>query len=150
MAQMRSNDAYKGMAHDIFSFTFIQEMLAKSAGLSLGSYIHQVGSFHLYDDDMDRAKRYVDGGIADTIPMPPMPAQPQSGLDWLLRTAASLRDGGKILNARDIDPYWQDLARILQVRMARKARDQAGMIAIRDAMHSDVFRTFILDEIGKA
>jgi thymidylate synthase len=51
MAQMRSNDVYTGMAHDIFAFTMIQEFLARSAGLEVGYYVHQVGSFHLYDED---------------------------------------------------------------------------------------------------
>jgi thymidylate synthase len=151
MAQMRSNDVYVGMAHDIFAFTMLQEFLARAAGLELGTYIHQVGSLHLYDGDRKRAERYIDRGIADTIPMDPMPmGDPQPGLDWLLGTETALRAGGSIPDASGVAPYWQDFARLLQIRKLRQAGDQSGLREIRDTMHSNVFRTFIQDEIGKA
>jgi thymidylate synthase len=151
MAQMRSNDVYVGMAHDIFAFTMLQELLARAAGLELGTYVHQVGSFHLYDDHRERAQRYIARGIADTVPMDPMPAgDPQPGLDWLLGVETALRTGGSVPDALGIGPYWQDLARLLQVRKLRQASDQSGLLKIRDTMHSKVFRTFIQDEIGKA
>jgi thymidylate synthase len=151
MAQMRSNDVYVGMAHDIFAFTLLQELLATSVGLGLGVYVHQAGSFHLYDGDRAKAEKYLAGGIADTVPMDLMPAgEPWAGLDWVLGAEASLRAGNPIPDASGVDPYWQDLARLLEVRRLREAGDQAGLRAIRDAMHSKAFRTFIQDEIGRA
>ena len=48
---MRSNDAYKGLPHDIFAFTFLQEILARVLGVGLGRYWHAAASLHLYDDD---------------------------------------------------------------------------------------------------
>ncbi|HEX8168675.1 MAG TPA: thymidylate synthase [Beijerinckiaceae bacterium] len=151
VAQMRSNDVYKGMAHDIFAFTFLQELLARSAGLEMGSYMHQVGSFHLYDRDRAKAERYIEGGLADTIPMVPMPPEdPECGLEWLLSAAAALRKGDNVPSSSGIAPYWQDLANLLRIKSLRDARNKAGLLAIRDAMHSDVFRTFIQDEIEKA
>jgi thymidylate synthase len=151
MAQMRSNDVYMGMAHDIFAFTLLQELLARSAGLELGIYVHQVGSFHLYDSDRAKAERYLAGGIADTVPMEPMPAEnPQPGLDWLLGAEVSLRVGNLVPDASGVDPYWQDLARLLQVRKLREVGNQGGLRMMQDEMHSNAFRTFIQDEIGKA
>lgn len=151
MAQMRSNDVYMGMAHDIFAFTMLQELLARSAGLEVGSYIHQVGSFHLYDKDRLKAEKYLERGIPDTVPMDAMPeGDPQAGLDWLFNAERSSRIGQPAPDASGIDPYWQDLARLLQVRTLRKAKDRASLRAILDTMHSKAFRTFIQDEIGKA
>ena len=48
---MRSNDAYKGLPHDIFAFTMIQELIARSLGIDVGTYTHMVGSLHLYQAD---------------------------------------------------------------------------------------------------
>ena len=150
MAQMRSNDVYKGMAHDIFAFTMLQEFLARSADLELGSYIHQVGSFHLYDSDRVRAEAYIARGIPDTIPMDPMPpGDPQLGIKWLLSAEASLRLGGEIPDASGIEAYWQDLARLLQVKKLSNGTNQLELRAIRDAMHTKVFDTFLQDEISR-
>lgn len=151
LAQMRSNDAFIGMAHDVFAFTLLQEILARSAGLELGTYTHQVGSLHLYEAKRGSAENYLASGIADTVPMDPMPVgNPNSGLNWLLKYEAELRTGGDEPEATGIDPYWQDLARLLKVRERRKAKDAKSLETIRDSMHSNAFRTFIQDEIGKA
>jgi thymidylate synthase len=40
---MRSNDAFLGLPHDIFSFTMLQEILARDLSVGLGSYKHAVG-----------------------------------------------------------------------------------------------------------
>ncbi|MBZ6077360.1 thymidylate synthase [Microvirga puerhi] len=151
MAQMRSNDVYMGMAHDIFAFTMLQELLARSASLEVGTYIHQVGSFHLYDKDRTKAEKYLKRGVPDTVPMDAMPeGDPEGGLSWLLGMERALRVGKAMPDASDIDPYWQDLARLLQVRQLRKAKDRVGLRAIREGMHTKVYHTFIQDEISKA
>ena len=54
---MRSNDAWKGFPYDVFCFTAIQRAVAASVGLPAGEYVHMVGSMHLYDKDIDKAKR---------------------------------------------------------------------------------------------
>ena len=40
VGHMRSNDAFLGLPHDIFAFTFIQEIIARSLNLELGTYKH--------------------------------------------------------------------------------------------------------------
>ena len=35
-ATLRSNDAYKGVPHDVFCFTMLQEMIACQLGVELG------------------------------------------------------------------------------------------------------------------
>lgn len=52
---MRSNDCYRGMISDIFSFTFFQELLATYLEVDLGTYFHNVGTLHLYQTDYSKA-----------------------------------------------------------------------------------------------
>jgi thymidylate synthase len=150
MGQMRSNDLYMGMAHDIFAFTFLQELLARSANLEVGAYYHQVGSLHLYERDKDRAVRYLSSGIADTIPMPNMPSgDPDHGLQWLLSTERAIREAQPLPDATGVDPYWQDLASILRLKTLSVRGTIEEMSAVKSAMSSDSFKTFITDEIAK-
>ncbi len=151
MGQMRSNDIYMGMAHDIFAFTFIQEYLARSNGLEVGEYIHQVGSLHLYESDRERADRYLGLGVADTIPMPAMPVRgAEAGLSWLLAAEAAIRLGSQCPDEpENLDVYWKDLARILKLKSAVVSNDKEQMVSIGGSMHSDCFKTFIDDEIAK-
>ena len=74
-ACMRSNDAFKGLPHDVFSFTMIQEIVARTLGHQLGVYTHFVGSLHLYDSDLRAARQYLDEGWQPTqlVAMPTMP-----------------------------------------------------------------------------
>ncbi|MGE7157562.1 thymidylate synthase [Methylorubrum rhodesianum] len=151
VAQMRSNDVYKGMPHDIFAFTFLQEFLARSAGLQLGHYIHQVGSFHLYYDDLGKAERYLKVGVADVVPMDAMPdGDPQPGLQWLLDMEKALREKNAPPSADGIQNYWLDLANLLRVRPLRDAGDKDSLMEIQRSMQSAAFKTFIQDEIYKA
>lgn len=50
-AFMRANDAFQGMVSDVFSFTFLQEFMARQLGVGLGDYHHNVGSIHVYETD---------------------------------------------------------------------------------------------------
>ena len=74
LTTMRSNDAFLGLPHDIFAFTMLQEILAKELGVGLGDYKHSVGSLHLYGENLQKAKQYLDEGWQSTLsPMPEMP-----------------------------------------------------------------------------
>ena len=44
LASMRSNDVFKGLPHDVFAFTMLQEIMARSLGVEIGTYKHAVGS----------------------------------------------------------------------------------------------------------
>ncbi len=56
---MRSNDAFIGLPHDIFAFTMIQEIMARTLNLKLGIYKHAAGSLHLYDNHLANAQEYL-------------------------------------------------------------------------------------------
>lgn len=150
LAQMRSNDIFLGMAHDIFAFTFLQELLARWAGLEVGSYLHQVGSLHLYKKDEVKAGQYLDSGVADTVPMPMMPlGNPDCGLAYLIELEQEIRLGGSVEIDTGISPYWCDLVRVLQLKACILKGDLDGMRVVRSLMNTDVFNTFIDDEIAK-
>ena len=63
ITSMRSNDVYLGLPHDVFSFTMIQELVARRLGAELGTYRHIVGSLHLYDRDNEAVSRYLNEGL---------------------------------------------------------------------------------------
>ena len=57
ITNMRSNDAYVGLPHDVFCFTMIQEIVARHLDVEPGVYRHIVGSLHLYDCNVDGARK---------------------------------------------------------------------------------------------
>ena len=72
LVTMRSQDAYLGLPHDIFSCT-LQEILARSLEAQIGEYKQFVGSLHLYDEHQGAAEQFLAEGVQQTISMPPMP-----------------------------------------------------------------------------
>lgn len=52
IVNMRSNDLWLGFPYDVFSFTGLQRLIADQLGLYVGSYIHNVGSLHVYESDL--------------------------------------------------------------------------------------------------
>lgn len=47
---MRSNDMWLGHVYDVFAFSMIQSLIASIITAKTGSYTHNIGSCHLYDD----------------------------------------------------------------------------------------------------
>ena len=124
ITHMRSNDAYKGLPHDLFAFTMIQEYLARLLGKELGTYTHIANSLHLYAEDFDNAKTYIDEGFHSTKPvMTSMPSQnAKEELKKLLRDEEKIRlsISGDISIESYSNPYWEDLATLL---IAYKVKD---------------------------
>jgi len=56
---MRSNDCWLGLPYDIFANTSIQRLMAQDLGINPGWYIHQAGSEHLYDRNLQAATQSV-------------------------------------------------------------------------------------------
>jgi thymidylate synthase len=150
IVMMRSNDAYIGLPHDIFSFTMIQEMVARRLGIRLGWYKHVVGSLHLYDTDRTKAERYVAEGWQSTIgvAMPPMPRKdPLNQIGRLLSAQEYLRNAAYTEAAPVIaalSPYWRDLAVVLKAySLLKHAQGPAAIHATKSELHSHVFATYI-------
>lgn len=144
---MRSNDVFWGLPHDVFCFTMLQEIIARDLSLDVGTYKHAVGSLHLYDPHLEGAKRYLGEGWQSTTPMPSMPAgSPWQDIGTFLEAEAEIRTKGSFDDQKleKLDAYWGDLIRLLEVfRAAKRDRDVRKVIAIRQSMVSQVYATFI-------
>jgi thymidylate synthase len=114
---MRANDAYRGTVSDVFSFTFLQEVLATQLGLRLGTYTHSVGSYHLYEQDDAFADKVL-AASAEQISDDAFPAMPSED-NWpaireVLALEAALRTRRLSLRAGDasalgLGEYWTDI-----------------------------------------
>lgn len=144
---MRSNDAYWGLPHDIFSFTMLQEIIARTLSVELGTYKHAVGSLHIYDEHYDSAQNFLDEGWQPTdTPMPPMPlGDPWADIELLRKAEIAIRTQGEpIIDVFDnLDPYWADLIRLLQVFRYSKDKDAHKIREVRGKMSSEAYYPFI-------
>ncbi len=145
---MRSNDAYWGLPHDVFAFTMLQEIIARSLGVELGTYKHAVGSLHLYDDQRASALRYMGEGWQPTenmLQMPPMPvADPWPSIGILLKVESAIRRNTQVdIRNLELDHYWEDLVRLLQIYRHYVNRDRKGITRIGKNMWSRVYDPYI-------
>ncbi|ANQ83446.1 hypothetical protein dqs_0369 [Azoarcus olearius] len=145
VVSMRSNDAYIGLPHDVFAFTLLQEILARSLELELGEYKHIAGSLHLYDTNRPAAQRYLSEGWHSTIAMPEMPeGDPWPAIGELQAIESSLRGGDAIdFDQCHLDPYWQDLAYLLVVLRAGRESDSASIAEVMKRINSGVYKMFV-------
>ncbi|KHK95849.1 hypothetical protein LK09_17625 [Microbacterium mangrovi] len=145
-ATMRSNDAYRGLPHDIFAFTMIQEMVARNVGVEVGTYLHFVGSLHLYDSDADAAAAFLDEGWHNLKPMPAMPdGDPAGGVRWIIEVEERIRLGdpsAPTLADLGEHPYWDDLARVL---LAFPEKSGSGLRRIRESFDDPFYEIYIND-----
>lgn len=148
---MRSSDVFTGLPHDVFCFTMLQELVARSLGDELGRYIHMAGSLHLYDDKEEEAQRFLGEGWFFTTEMPPMPpGDPMPAIDELLAIAERLRGGADAMSQiLPADPYWSDLANLLIALEVDPARCATDLVTVRDRMNTDVFDLHIDDRIER-
>jgi thymidylate synthase len=147
-AVMRSNDAYYGLPHDVFAFTMIQELAARSLGYELGTYSHYAGSLHIYDKFIDSAKQYIEEGWQDReyAAMPKMPdGDPWFSVQTWLETEPLIRAGRrprKRLFSR-LDDYWGDLVRLLQVYTFSVKKREKEIVRIKGEMKHRVYKEYI-------
>lgn len=134
---MRSNDAYFGLPHDVFCFTMIQEMVARTLRLELGDYYHYVGSMHLYETHIEKAAKYNEEGHQRTIEMPVMPnGDPFGHVPLLLSAEDRFRHGEPVNIAVEApDQYWADILRLYNAFWA------SGDAGILDTLVGDVSST---------
>lgn len=130
---MRANDAFRGMVSDVFSFTFLQEVMARELGLDAGAYIHQVGSMHVYDHDYARAQAVLRAQHSWQPSGHRYPAMPP-GDNWphireVLAWEARLRRNERRLGARelaalDLPDYWRHVLAIFEYQRQLRHDDQ--------------------------
>ncbi len=144
---MRSNDVFKGFPHDVFCFTMLQEIIARSLSVEIGTYKHAVGSLHLYETDYAPAHQFLDEGWQSTeIAMPPMPAgDPWPAIGLLLQAEAAIRNDQPLdtIGLESIDPYWADLVRLLRVFRCKRDDRPEEIKLLRNEMSSRAYQPFI-------
>lgn len=151
LTTMRSNDAYLGLSHDVFAFTWLQEVVARSIAAEVGLYHHTVGSLHLYEKDEAAAREYLNEGWQPKIAMPSMPkGDPWPSIEWLLKVESSLRIGDVRASKKDgVEQYWADIAGLLKVHALLKENKLSKvaklrqLIEVKNGMSSEVYRNFV-------
>lgn len=145
---MRSNDAFKGLPHDVFAFTMFQEIIAKSIGSELGEYVHSVGSLHLYENNLQSISNYFKEGYQSTKFA--MPAMTDSNV-WdeikKLQSAEALIRKDMPIDLADMDPYWADIARLLNIFHLHKKGDINSIRDIERQMNSKTYKSYIEKKI---
>ncbi|MGJ5019644.1 thymidylate synthase [Bradyrhizobium oligotrophicum] len=154
---MRSNDAFLGLPHDIFSFTMLQELAARELGSGLGHYFHSVASLHLYDDNdqisaRTKAQQYLDEGLHEIVSMPAMPiGPPWPAIRHILAAEKEIRQGDHDYRiSQALDPYWADLLRLMKAYAVDKARIATPGLEdlLTDIVHP-VYRLYLLDRLAR-
>jgi len=152
ITSMRSNDAFLGLPHDVFTFTMLQEIIARELGVELGPYRHFVGSMHLYDDHREKATRFVgEGWQVTNTAMPPMPiGNPWAQIKKVLQAEKSIRRNR--VGSRDphVDGYWGDLIRLLQIYRCSKDGDSRQISKLKKRMSTPVYEPYITKRERKA
>lgn len=145
---MRSNDAYLGLPHDIFAFTMLQEIIARSLNVQPGTYKHYVGSLHLYEQNIEDTKKYLDEGFQRTIEMPAMPrGDPWKNINKLLRFESAIRRGRTSVPTMPDEEYWADIARLLQIYAYGKLRRTAEASSVKKRMSTNFYHMYINDRL---
>lgn len=153
---MRSNNAFLLLPYNTFEFGVIAELIAASLNVELGSLVHYAASMHVYDRDIDKARKVVDafdqvGNAIDVdspnIAMKPIPnnRDPLQQALELAKLEATLRNDAKTITeaashqlaemgTQTLNEYWIDYYRVLMchalVRVERftEARELARLL----------------------
>lgn len=151
IATMRSNDAFKGLPHDVFAFTMLQEMVARELDAEPGTYTHFAASLHLYADDIGKAVQFMEEGYQPiTAGMPPMPpGNPWPQVRKVLQAERLIRLGrSPAALIGQLDPYWADIVRLLEIFASK---DNAHRIRqLRRAMSTTLYNRYIEGRQRKA
>jgi thymidylate synthase len=154
ITSMRSNDAYWGLPHDIFTFTMLQEIIALSLNVDLGVYKHSVGSLHIYKDKEKYAKYYLEEGYQsiEEASMPIMPkGNPWSAIGALLNIEEKIRcDGAKNITIDKLGTYWTDLALLLKVHYYYKNDEFDAIKNLKQNVSADIYNIYIDQKIKRS
>jgi len=95
IACMRSSDVWLGLPYDAFNFSMLGNILASQLGVALGTVTFHLGSSHLYETNLDAAKKVLESGeeLMD-VSSPALPGAPPACLETVLENqdAESFQD----------------------------------------------------------
>lgn len=131
---MRSNDAWYGLPHDVFVFTFLQELAARKLNVEVGRYVHCVGSLHIYEECFSDVDAYINEGLRRELPMPAMPAgNPDKAVKQFVKAERCIRNDGAALPSKHA--YWSDLVRLLEYFRDTKKQEDPTPPKLNDAFY---------------
>lgn len=104
-AYMRSNDAYIGLPHDLFSFTMLQEIVAILTQKKLGNYTHVCTSLHIYEPQIEKVRQYVEEGYQEVIEMPPIKS---CSPEIFHEVSLAFNNSVSEFIPQNLDDYWND------------------------------------------
>ncbi len=113
IVHMRSNDVMWGLPYDVFLFTMLQELMARTLGVGVGKYIHFSGSIHIYEKHINQAKMMLETGSFPIYKMSKMESH-ENMLDFLeeekkIRTG----DESQLNNIKHHGEYWDQIVSVL-------------------------------------
>lgn len=143
---MRSNDAYIGLSHDIFAFTMLQEIVARTLNVELGTYNHSVASLHLYLNHKKEALEYLNEGFQSTkIAMPEMPTgDPWQAIEAVKEIEQEIRNSRQIdIASIKLEPYWKNLVYLLLIHSSFKRGDLKEVGELQKKIGYPMYDTYI-------
>lgn len=149
---MRSNDAFLGLPHDIYCFTMIQELIACSVGVDMGTYNHSVASLHLYRSHAGQAQQYLKEGYQSTkFEMPKMPlVDPWAAIKQLMVLEGAIRSNGSYEKYQTLkEPYWIDLGNLLLIHKYFLEDRIKDVEQIQSKLQHSIYKSYIQDRLDK-
>ncbi|WP_313327616.1 thymidylate synthase [Enterobacter oligotrophicus] len=143
---MRSNDARAGLVHDIFAFTMLQEMIAKTLGLNLGVYRHYAASLHIYIEDIPLIEAALKEGYAPSVPvMVAMPTEDITNyLCNIVDAEKRIREGDiPDIDALRLSEYWKDVLRMLAIFRCKKDKNLPAAQAIAGKLQNQSYKIYL-------
>lgn len=109
-AMMRSNDLFTGLPNDVFSFTMIQEMVARKIGIEPGAYRHFDVSLHAYERNFERIRAYSSSGlyVSREVNAPMLPSSSGLELEKDICTLQRVVENARLC-AEDVDDVLDDV-----------------------------------------
>lgn len=115
ICNMRSQSAFMVMPYDFFLFSMIHEIVSVRLEIELGSMIYGANSFHIYENEFERAEALVRESLSPPAEMPPIVQGSDKTLSTLIeleqltrlcKISDTIAQPGSLLSC--LDQYWID------------------------------------------
>lgn len=155
IAFMRANDMFVGMSSDVFSFTMIQEYIARRLGVEIGTYYHVVGSSHIYEVNFAKAKQVVSNKKSFESYGYKFPEMPEnnliSNINVVLKYEKQLRLNEITLTDSQIkdlqiEEYWKDIIRLFELKREKEYERNIELDIINSL--DETFKYLYLNKFG--
>ncbi|MFD4668825.1 thymidylate synthase [Lentzea sp. NPDC058450] len=136
---MRAQQALTVLPYDAFLFMLMHQWAAALLGVPCGPYIHQSGTFHFYDNEIDLARKVVEAPVTSArLPaLPDSPDEARAAVAELISLERTLREAGSSGNTAVVDEIastkastdFTDVVRAcLATRAYRKLGDEETLV----------------------